>query len=80
MTLKVNGYEWEVNYTYSSATRGARERGTGMQLEPDESSGVEIEGIMTSEDVLELLDQELIDEIAHQIKESIEDLNYETDC
>lgn len=37
-----------VTYTAYPASRGARERGTGLQLEPDEESSIEIESVKDS--------------------------------
>ena len=72
-TVKIDGIEFEVEYEYCRACRGAREPGTGIQLEPDEESGVEVEGIKTSDDIMELLNEELIDRIAGQICSAIEE-------
>lgn len=43
-----NGETLEVSGTYYPATRGAREYGTGLQLEPDEPAEIEIESIIFS--------------------------------
>lgn len=37
-----------VTYTYYPASRGARERGTGLQLEPDEDASIDIESVKDS--------------------------------
>ena len=37
-----------VTYTYYPASRGARERGTGAPLEPDEDASIEIESVKDS--------------------------------
>jgi hypothetical protein len=41
-----------VIYTYHPAYAGARERGTGLQLEPDEEASVELEAVSIKEGVL----------------------------
>jgi len=41
-TVTREGVEIEVDYTYYPASHGAREKGSGVQLEPDEPATVEI--------------------------------------
>jgi hypothetical protein len=41
-TVEREGVTIDVDYTYYSASRGAREKGSGVQLEPDEPATVEI--------------------------------------
>lgn len=41
-TVTREDVEIEVDYTYWTAHRGAREKGSGVQLEPDEPATVEI--------------------------------------
>lgn len=43
---KVRGYEMEITFDYTPACRGVRERGTGLQLEPDEPAIIEITGLV----------------------------------
>jgi hypothetical protein len=69
--VTIQGTEFEVDYEYHKAHRGAREG--GLQLEPDEDSGVEIEGITTSCDIHELLSEELVAEIASALCTLIEE-------
>lgn len=46
VVLNVAGAEWsgeaEVRYHYLPAERGSREKGSGIQLEPDYAEGIEI--------------------------------------
>ena len=66
-TVKAWGHEWEVDIDYQPSCRGAREALTGMQLEPDEDEGFELESAClvgytegedtTPIDVLELLSE-----------------------
>jgi hypothetical protein len=57
-----NGEEIEVSGCYYKACRGMRERGTGLQLEPDEPASIEIESIMYKGiDVVNLLESAFID-------------------
>jgi hypothetical protein len=61
-----------VTYTYYPASRGARERGTGAPLEPDEDASIEIESVKDStgkeinlsDSDLEQLQNDIFDRVA----------------
>jgi hypothetical protein len=44
-TTTIQGIPCQVEVTYYAASRGARERGTGLQLEPDEPAFWDIMGV-----------------------------------
>jgi len=44
-TISYKGIQLSINYTYYPASRGAREHGTGLQLEPDEPESVDIDNV-----------------------------------
>lgn len=56
-TLTHEDVDLEISYNYYEGSRGARERGTGLQLEPDEEPSVEIDRIEIKDiDVTSLLE------------------------
>ena len=68
MTVKVNGVEFDVDYIYHKPYRGARERGSGIQLEPDEPASVELDDVCIGEySVFSCISEETMDEIACEI-------------
>jgi len=69
-TLVIKGLECTVEYEYHRAWRGARERGTGVPLEPDEPESVEILSIHTAEDIFELF-EDVMEDIEVQVLEDI---------
>ncbi len=54
LTLAFDGHESEIEvdvaYIHEPAIRGSRERGSGLQLEPDEPEGIEVLSVLTSGD------------------------------
>ncbi|AVH84944.1 hypothetical protein RsoM2USA_15 [Ralstonia phage RsoM2USA] len=75
----------KIVYDYSAACRGARERGTGLQLEPDEPESVEINAVSYFDsisgewidvDVGQLRD-EFVDDYSAKIVEYIHDSDYD---
>jgi len=59
-TLEVSGSAWK-------ACRGAREHGTGLQLEPDEPAGFEIESVMfKGVEVMDIIDMDRINEVTEK--------------
>lgn len=73
-TVTTYGVEFGVEYTFYRGCRGAREHGSGVQLEPDEGPSVEIEAIclpgdVTEQDLSEVLQQKVIDSIEDLILE-----------
>ena len=73
-----------VTYTYYPASRGARERGTGAPLEPDEDESIEIESVKDStgkeidlsDSDLEQLQNDIFDRVADSYNDQDE---YEPD-
>ena len=71
-TIDVDGeqveHEAEVRYEYHKAERGSRERGSGIQLEPDYPAGVEILKVLyKKQDIMELFNDKQLDAIQQQI-------------
>jgi hypothetical protein len=78
-------YDWlefEVEFDHYPASRGARERGSGVQLEPDEPATKEITEVfmvhptdqdINRVDVTEQLSKEMGDYIEEQIEEQAND-------
>lgn len=72
--LTIDGYEFEatVDYTYYPPCRGARERGTGVPLEPDDPAVVEINSIKIDDipyDLPEQVEEAIRDTILEEIKD-----------
>ena len=74
-TIVVDGVVFEVEYTYHKACRGAREKGTGLQLEPDEESSVELESVKSSYELYSLLKEESLAHFEQVILKAVEKLN-----
>lgn len=57
----VRGYRMEIQFSYWKGCKGARERGTGLQLEPDEPAEIEVTGIklLDPEDIMEIITEEV---------------------
>lgn len=58
----VRGYKVEIDYDYTPPCRGERERGTGLQLSPDEEADVEILGVrlVDANDFWEIITEEAL--------------------
>lgn len=58
---KVCGYRMEISFDYSPASKGERERGSGVKLSPDEPAEVEITGVklLDPEDMYEIITEEV---------------------
>ena len=72
VTLTVSGVEREltatVRYFHTPAVRGLRERGSGLQLEPDERENAEILSVNTEKgSILNLLSDKQLDAITEEI-------------
>lgn len=77
-------YEWltfQVGWDYYPASKGARERGSGVQLEPDEPESWEITEVMLAHptkkdvkpvDVINQVSKKMMDYLNEQITEEIE--------
>jgi hypothetical protein len=73
-TIKYNGEELEVSGNSWPFHAGARERGPGLQLEPDEEAGFEVEEIIyKGVDVFSLMDNSM-DEINEQLEKKWREL------
>lgn len=57
----VKGYMMEIDVDAWKACKGARERGTGLQLEPDEPAGFEVTAarLVSPEDIFEIVTEEV---------------------
>ena len=60
------GYKIEVTFDYYPPSKGAREYGTGLQLEPDEPATVELEQVkFNGEEIDGLIEDQFEDIEAH---------------
>ena len=82
ITVNYDWLEFEVEFDHYPASRGAREKGSGVQLEPDEPATNEITQIFCVHptdkkvkrvDVTEQLSQEMSDYFDEQIEEQAND-------
>jgi hypothetical protein len=57
----VRGYRMEIIFDYTPASKGERERGTGLQLSPDEPAEIEIIGVTLCDpsDIWEIISEEV---------------------
>lgn len=65
-TVEIVGYSFLTTYEFTPPERGAREKGTGVPLEPDYPASIEILTVCPQDskiDILELLEQRVIDAI-----------------
>lgn len=72
-TIKFNGEELEVSGNSWPFCRGARELGTGLQLEPDEEAGFEVEEIIFKGVNIFYLMESAMDEINELLKKKWRD-------
>lgn len=70
-TITFDGIKLKVQYDYQPAEVGARERRTGVQLEPDVDEEINLEGVLCVEDIMELLDGHTVEYIEAQILKEI---------
>lgn len=79
--ITVRGIDFTVEYQYYPGCRGARERGTGIQLEPDEGPSIEIESVKSDDDLMEVLDSKggWLDEIEEKLIEIEREPHFEED-
>lgn len=69
--IEYRGYSLSVEYDYYPPSRGAREKGSGVQLEPDEPALVELTSVMLNGmDMMDLLTEQQ-DEIETAIYEQL---------
>lgn len=69
ISIKIDwkGCELDVTFDYYKPSKGAREYGTGLQLEPDEPATVELEDVMLNGvDISDLIEDQ-IEEIESHI-------------
>ena len=74
VTINVKGVDLEVSVCVEEATRGAREHGTGLQLEPDDAGCVHINAVMLVDDdrdIWELLSTKVEEEIQKEVEEEL---------
>ena len=65
-----DGVSLEVEYEYTLAERGARERGTGVPLEPDYPACVEeIVSVTSCENVVDLMDEYVLERLSEAIEQ-----------
>lgn len=76
MDVSHNGLDLTVHYEYYPPCRGARERSSGIQLEPDEPATVEILSLTTSDNLIDIFENEL-DDIATKIHEELQEGFYD---
>lgn len=70
----VSGVEVTVEYDYDPPCRGARERGTGMQLEPDYDASVSVISIcIGDQDITDIVGSKFTDEVAEEVMTQISD-------
>jgi len=73
-TYIFDGGELECELEYNEAERGSRERGTGLQLEPDHSEFCTLETAkLNGVDIAEMLSPEVVDFIETMALEQTED-------
>jgi len=74
-TYIFDGGELECELEYNEAERGSRERGTGLQLEPDEPEYCVLETAkLNGVDISEMLSPEVVDFIEMMALEQTEDI------
>lgn len=74
INIIVYAVEVTVEYYYNKACRGAREKGSGIQLEPDEVESIEVHSVRSSDDIYNLLEaSDLLVEIETEILSILND-------
>jgi hypothetical protein len=72
--IKFKGFELHVEFEYTPYCRGEREYNTGVPLEPDSLEDVEeIVSVTTSQNIVELLDDNFIAELSKAILDAKND-------
>jgi len=67
ITVELHEGEVDVHISYWKASRGAREHGTGLQLEPDEPAGFEVDRVeYDGKDVTSIMDINKIEELVEE--------------
>jgi len=74
-TVYFRGVPIEVDYDYYPASKGARERGSGVQLEPDEPACVELTALSIGGVDIDGLLEEHIDAINELCLDGAEDFD-----
>lgn len=70
--VTVAGVELEVDGDYYKASKGAREKGSGVQLEPDEPATFELSAVYIADvDIADLLSAGRLEEIGNAVLEEI---------
>ena len=74
MTTEIHGLEVTVEYLYTPAIRGKRER-YGVQLEPDEPANIEIESVKDThgEELIDLLANRILEQLVEEAWEDMAD-------
>ena len=71
ININVKGVDLEVLVYVEAASMGARELGTGLQLEPDEAECIHINAVFakdSDQDIWELLSTKVEDEIQKEVE------------
>ena len=74
VTINLKGVDLEVSVYVEAPSRGAREPGTGMQLEPDVPEMISICAVMvdgSEQDIWALLSENVEEEIQKEVEEEI---------
>ena len=86
ITVKYEDFAFEISFDYFKATRGAREHGTGLQLEPDDPESWEVTQIsmihptdpkIKPADVTDCFSEAMLDWFDEQIGDHIYEVRYE---
>jgi len=71
--IEYRGYSLSVEYDYYPPSKGAREKGSGVQLEPDEDAVIELNSVhLNGIEVMGLLEDLVLSEIEVTIGEQLE--------
>lgn len=71
-TISIEGVELRVDGTWYAASRGAREAGSGVQLEPDEPETFEMSAIYVADvDIADLLSAGRIEHVENTVLEEL---------
>jgi len=76
LNVTFEGVHFTVEYEYEPAERGARERGTGLQLEPDYDEQFYLVSVKVgddAQDILEYLDPHFRERLTDEVKLQWED-------
>lgn len=72
--IVLEGVELRVDGDYYPASRGAREKGSGVQLEPDEPASFEVSAVYVADvDIADLLSAGRLEHVENTVLEAIAD-------